>query len=224
MAGQRVAVAVKRAFEWMHFGGIAAALINACHRCHADVSGQFDELAVVLPAIAYTVGKAVPFLGTADDVGVSLCAVARGCPSFIVEDDRDGGVATRHVEPIVGFIRTIIRDIVAVGIGDGDAHSRARGHLQRDFSIGISLRCAGLTGNHGPNGSNTIGVDGDTVRIHKGVAENIFAIGSIVLALIKGVETILLRVLPAHIFIAIRIIIWVIEQRAVEHAVLDGAV
>ena len=207
-----MAVAVERAAE-------SVTLTGARHRGHADVGGQFDELSAETATEADIVGEAVPLLGIADEVGVALCACARGCPVVIVEDDRGGNVLIRHGERIAAsYILTFQRHIVTVGVSDGDARHRARCNAERDDIVWVRrlVICR--------NSAWPSGVDGDSVGMLKGITIHIFAVGGVVFVLIERVIQMLLtiRVLVARPFIVIPHT-WLYCQVAVERAVLDVA-
>ncbi len=90
--GQRVAVAIEDAAEGLE---IVFVLEAARHGRHADVGGQLDVFAAVGNAVAGVCGECVPFVGIADEVGVSLRAGARRWPYRQVDSRAaDTGIAT----------------------------------------------------------------------------------------------------------------------------------
>ena len=113
-------------------------------------------------------------------------------------------------------------DVVAVGIGDGDARHRARRHVQREGCIGVRPRHVVLAGSLGPDGAGAYGVDRDGIGILDSPAIHVVAAGIVVFGLIERVVQILgSSNTPAHVFTVLDM---VDRHGSVEGAVIDSCV
>ena len=114
------------------------------------------------------------------------------------------------------------RNIVAVGVGDGDVKRRARRHVQREGLSGARPRDVVFIEGPGADGAVAFDIDRDVVGVPDGMAIHVLARGGIVLVQAERVVKIFLSSsCVAHVFTILAV---GAVARAVEGAVTEGSV
>ena len=113
------------------------------------------------------------------------------------------------------------RNIVAVGVGDGDVKRRARRHVQREGLSGARPRDVVFIEGPGADGAVALDIDRDVVGVPDGMAIHVLARGGIVLVQAEYAEKIFLSSIFAHVYTSL--VVGAVAC-AVEGAVLEGAV